>query len=253
MCCKVCPDIHIFSVPEVRGKAELSRYREGSDEVFNTIIEFINSLNSNIILEKASVDEAFIDLTNEIDSRVLEVPPIHDLIDTKIEINNTNDLNQWLNNLNEDQLSLNANDIRLAMGALIVKQIRDKILEKTQFKCSAGISHNKMLAKIACGLNKPNAQTILPKAGVEQLFKRIDINKVRNLGGKLGVQVTKTFAINTMHQLKCIDLNQLSKHFERKTAKWLNDMSNGIDDEPVSNRQVSKSLGCGKNFPGFHS
>jgi len=249
---QLCPDIHIFAVPEVRGKADLSRYRDGSAEVFNAMIEFVNTINPNMIIEKASVDEAFIDLTHEIDNRVLEVPSIHQLSDTRISINSQNDLNQWLTDLKEDQLALNTNDIRLAIGAVIVKQIRDQILEKTQFKCSAGISHNKTLAKLACGLNKPNAQTILPKDGIEQLFKCMDINKVRSLGGKLGVQVKKLFAVDTMYQLKCIEFNQLCKHFERKTAKWLNDLANGIDDEPVSNRQVSKSLGCGKNFPGLH-
>ena len=40
----LCPDIHIFSVPEVRGKADLTRYREASHEVFEAIKNFVSSL-----------------------------------------------------------------------------------------------------------------------------------------------------------------------------------------------------------------
>ena len=44
------------------------------------------------------------------------------------------------------------------IGAEIVEEMRAKVYEETKFRCSAGIAHNKMLAKLACGINKPNKQ-----------------------------------------------------------------------------------------------
>lgn len=41
------------------------------------------------------------------------------------------------------------------------------------FRCSAGIAHNKILAKLVCGMNKPNKQTVLPKHSVNTLYKYV--------------------------------------------------------------------------------
>ena len=242
-------------MPEVRGKADLSRYREASEEVFEAIKQLVTNLDTNIIVEKASIDEAFLDLTQYIDQyvdRSEPLPQLDALLDTKIQVNDDNQLTEWFDRISADRILFDS-DIRLLFGALVVQQIRKEILDKTQFKCSAGISHNKMLAKLACALNKPNAQTILPKSGVDHLFSTTDINKVRCLGGKLGSSVKKLFKINNMYELKCLEFKELAKHFDVKTAKWLKDVANGLDDEPVTNRQLSKSLGCGKNFPGIYN
>ena len=34
------------------------------------------------------------------------------------------------------------------------------------------------------------------------------------------------------------------------SSEWLYQLSQGVDREPVRPRQLPKSLGCGKNFPG---
>jgi DNA polymerase eta len=221
--------------------------------VFEAIKHFVTELDPNIIVEKASVDEAFIDLTqhiNQLMERSEPVPDLSVLTDTYLELNETNDLKQWLTDLKENEI-LFGDEIRLALGSVVVQQIRKEILDKTQFKCSAGISHNKMLSKLCCAIHKPNAQTILPQSGVEQLFRKTDIKKVRSLGGKLGNQIKTAFKINTMFELKSLEFKDLTKIFDPKTAKWLRGVAEGLDDDPVSNRQISKSLGCGKNFPGI--
>ena len=42
-------------------------------------------------------------------------------------------------------------DLKLYLGAVLVEKMRLAVFEKTGYKCSAGISVNKMLAKLACG------------------------------------------------------------------------------------------------------
>lgn len=44
------------------------------------------------------------------------------------------------------------------------------------FECSAGIAHNKILAKLVCGMNKPNKQTVLPVKNVSLLFRCVAEN-----------------------------------------------------------------------------
>ncbi len=53
-----------------------------------------------------------------------------------------------------------------------------------------------------------------------------------------------------MGDLASISLSELSKQFGEKTGNWLYQISHGIDLEVVVSRQIPKSIGCSKNFPG---
>jgi len=65
-----------------------------------------------------------------------------------------------------------------------------------------------VLAKLVCGINKPNKQTVLPHSAVPELFSTTPIQKVRNLGGKLGETLVQT--------LKCQTMGDLGKLSERE-------------------------------------
>lgn len=71
----------------------------------------------------------------------------------------------------EDRKSYKKSDIKLLIASSIVSEIRAAVKEQTGYECSAGIAHNKILAKLVCGLNKPNKQTILPLRYIPQLYK----------------------------------------------------------------------------------
>lgn len=71
----------------------------------------------------------------------------------------------------EDRKSYKKSDIKLLIASSIVSEIRAAVKEQTGYECSAGIAHNKILAKLVCGLNKPNKQTILPLKHIPQLYK----------------------------------------------------------------------------------
>ena len=52
-----------------------------------------------------------------------------------------------------------------------IAELRDAVQKQLGYSCSAGIAHNKLLAKLCSGLNKPAKQTILP-SGLPQLHLR---------------------------------------------------------------------------------
>lgn len=118
------------------------------------------------------------------------------------------------------------------------------------YQCSAGIAHNKILAKLVCGLHKPNKQTVLPQGAVQQLYQTIPVKKITGLGGKFGVTVTEKLHIEYMAELAKFSLKELTKHFEEKSARWLYNLAQGVDVEPVNTRLIAKSIGCSKNFTG---
>ena len=57
---KKCPQIILVQVPESREKADLTQFREAGVEVMEVLAKFTENL------ERASIDEAYMDLTDEI-------------------------------------------------------------------------------------------------------------------------------------------------------------------------------------------
>lgn len=266
---KLCQDLQVARVRESHGKADLTYYREASVEVIEVMSRFA-------VIERASIDEAYMDLTAAVQQRLKnmtdkQIEP-HLLRTTYIqgypqtfseqeasaedivldkEVQRSRGLQQWLASasvpLSGEQ---NSAELRLTVGAIIVEEMRAAVEEHTGFRCSAGISHNKVLAKLACGLNKPNRQTVLPLDSVTELFNSLPISKIRNLGGKLGASITETLGIENMGEMTRFSQAQLGQHFGEKTGQWLYDLCRGIEFEAVKPRQLPKSIGCSKNFPG---
>ncbi|NXG47068.1 POLH polymerase, partial [Psilopogon haemacephalus] len=255
----LCPDLALARVPQARGKADLTRYREASQEVMQVLSRFA-------AIERASIDEAYLDLTGSVRERLRALqgrPLAAALLPTTFVQGLPNDrgpqpggkeelrqcgLHEWLASLSFD--NPDCPDLQLTMGAVIVEEIRVAVETATGFRCSAGISHNKTLAKLACGLNKPNRQTLVSSRFVPQLFSQLPISNIRNLGGKLGTAITDILGIEYIGQLTQFSETELRTHFGDKTGSWLYDLCRGIEDEPVKNRYLPQSIGCSKNFPG---
>lgn len=252
-----CPDIILASVPALRGKSDTSRYRSAGREVIDVLKKHCNKI------ERASVDEAYLDITQIVEARLAANSPssselMEQLSNTFVvgfsesddndEEQRSKGLQNWLNTSFDELDDIQAQ--KLAIAGVIVEEIRVDVYETTKFRCSAGISYNKILAKLACGLHKPNRQTILPSNGVPTLFKTLPVKKVRNLGGKLGDVVIDSLKCNVMSDLLRYSLMDLQKVFDEKTGFWLYNIARGIDNEPVTTRLVSKSIGVCKKFPG---
>lgn len=107
-------------------------------------------------------------------------------------------------------------NLRLLVGASFANKIRIAIKEETGYECSAGIAHNKILAKLACGLNKPNKQTILPFNQVSDLFAKLPISKLRGLGGKFGEDVCNRCNATNIGDLTKFTESELQEMFDVK-------------------------------------
>lgn len=255
-----CPEINLCRVPEANGKANLDRYREAGAEVINVLSQFGGTV------ERASIDEAYIDLTDVVDKiisqgRKCEYLSTDRLSNTHVagwpseykehedkECARLEGLKKWLNQISSN--SSTVEDVRLMIAGALTEELRAAVYHQTGFRCSAGVSHNKMLSKLACGIHKPNKQTILPKESVATLFSTMKIGKIRNLGGKLGKSLIGKFGINFIGEVGQIPIHNLVDAFGHKSAYWLHEVCQGIDHEPVKERHVAQSIGCGRNFNG---
>lgn len=82
----------------------------------------------------------------------------------------------------------------LAAGARVVAALREAVEARLGFTCSAGVSHSKVLAKLASGLHKPRQQTLVPAAAVGALLAPLPLSRLRSLGGKFGDAVAARLA-----------------------------------------------------------
>lgn len=70
-----CPQLHLFKVPEKRGKADLTRYRQMGAKVIRVLSQHCDHI------ERASVDEAFLELSS---LPCTHPPSAEDIAGTKI-------------------------------------------------------------------------------------------------------------------------------------------------------------------------
>lgn len=62
-----CPDLELVRVPVIRGKADLSKYRNAGKQVASVLQTFTP------LMTRASVDEAYLDLTDRVQSRLADM------------------------------------------------------------------------------------------------------------------------------------------------------------------------------------
>ncbi|KAI4371218.1 hypothetical protein MLD38_019481 [Melastoma candidum] len=251
----ICPNIHLVQVPVARGKADLSTYREAGSEV-------VSILARRGRCERASIDEVYLDLTDAAEALLAEYPP-GQLEKKPIDEEALNSHISGLNSMGDDHnqrvkewISRGDADRRdklLACGVLIVTDLRKQVLQDTQFTCSAGIAHNKMLAKLASGMHKPAQQTVVPQSAVKEFLELLPIKKMKQLGGKLGNQLQNELGIRTVGDLSKYTEQKLQEKFGMNNGTWLWNIARGINGEEVESRLLPKSHGSGKRFPGPQS
>ena len=72
----------------------------------------------------------------------------------------------------------------LPAGAEVADAIRRQVQEATNLTCSVGVASNRMLAKVASDMNKPNGQFVLPSEhkAIMQFVNSLSIRKVPGIG-----------------------------------------------------------------------
>ncbi|KAL5539938.1 hypothetical protein UlMin_037223 [Ulmus minor] len=251
---QVCPEIQLVQVPVARGKADLNLYRNAGSEV-------VSILAARGRCERASIDEVYLDLTVAAEKMLMEAPPESlEVVDEEtlkshvLGLNNESgsdakeNVRQWLCRGDADR-----RDKLLACGAFIVAEVRMQVLKETEFTCSAGVAHNKILAKLASGMNKPAQQTIVPFSSVKGLLDSLPIKKMKQLGGKLGSSLQSELGVSTVGDLMQFSEEKLQERYGINTGTWLWNISRGISGEEVQGRLLPKSHGSGKTFPGPRS
>lgn len=270
---KVCPEIILVQVPTAFGKADLQIYKDAGDAVVELLAQRCDAT------EKRSVDEVAIDISSEaqrllstVDFATLRARAQRatHLADSALSKAAANVTRSEARQGHQKQQARNVSELadgwegvfqrfgptdltvqRLIAGAVVVSDLRAEVESMLGFTCSGGVATNKILAKLGCGLHKPNQQTLLLPHAAPVLLKDLPLDRLPGLGGDFGQSVKTRFEVETAGQLLQVSRMEVLKHFPQR-GEWLLALVAGEDAaaEAVKDRQLVKSLSNGKTFFG---
>jgi DNA polymerase iota len=117
---------------------------------------------------------------------------------------------------------------RLALASQIAMDMRNKILNELGITCSAGIAHNKLLAKLGGALNKPNKQTIVyPCSAAELLSSLGSVSKIPGVGRRTAESLTVN-NILTVVDVRKTPLERLQVKIGKELARKIKDYAEGM-------------------------
>ncbi len=133
-----------------------------------------------------------------------------------------------------------------ALAMDVAAEIRARIKSQLHLTASAGVSYNKLLAKIASDYRKPDGLTVVHPARALDFLQRLPVENLWGVGPKTA-QRLHGMHIFTVGQLRELSLRFLTDAFGKMGAVYY-DYARGIDTRPVTVHHVRKSIGCECTF-----
>ena len=148
--------------------------------------------------------------------------------------------------LDEAFLDVTVNKPGIALAQDIASEIKQKIRERTQLTASAGVSYNKLLAKIASDFHKPDGLYVIHPDRAEEFIAQLPVTKLWGVG-RTTAERMHFMGIFTGADLKRVSRRHLMEVFG-KVGSLFYDFARGIDERPVETEWIRKSCGCEQTF-----
>lgn len=113
----------------------------------------------------------------------------------------------------------------------IAQLIKERIRERFGLTCSIGIAPNKLLAKLASDMQKPDGLTVIEPERIAQVLERVPIGDLCGIGPKMQQHLLK-LGIRTCGELGRFPVEILTRKFG-VTGERLHRMGLGMDDATV--------------------
>jgi DNA polymerase-4 len=148
--------------------------------------------------------------------------------------------------LDEAFLDVTASQQLLGSPVEIARSIKQRIAARTGLTASVGVAPNKLVAKIASDLDKPDGLTVVDATQLQAVLDPLSVRRLPGLGRKAGARVEEA-GIHTLGQLRSAPDALLWPLFGRYTA-WMRERAAGIDERPVLPEVEDKSLSAEDTF-----
>lgn len=147
--------------------------------------------------------------------------------------------------LDEAFLDVSASLSLFGSALNIGARVKQGVLARTGLNCSVGIAHNKLIAKMASELSKPNGLLHLLPEQIQSTLDPLPVQRLWTIGattqGKLNA-----LGIHTIGELRVASLARLQKALGNHAHSALQ-LAQGLDERPVQSR-TEQSIGAEVTF-----
>ncbi len=123
----------------------------------------------------------------------------------------------------------------------LARLVKDDINAQEGLTCSVGVAPNKVVAKIAADVSKPDGLTVVRPQEVMPFLSPLPVDRLIGVGKKTAERL-EGLGIKTMEELANSKVQKLIECFGNSLGTYLHNASNGIDDEPVRERGEAESI-----------
>jgi DNA polymerase-4 len=148
--------------------------------------------------------------------------------------------------LDEAFLDVTGSTASLGPPEQIAADIKRRIRERTQLTASVGVAPNKLVAKIASELRKPDGLVVVRPDEVRALLDPLPIRRLFGLGAKTAPKV-EALGIRTLGELSRADPARIRPIFGRYSGR-VQQRAAGVDDRPVVPDRDEKQISTEETF-----
>lgn len=114
----------------------------------------------------------------------------------------------------------------------IGRAVKERIKAATGLTCSVGIGPNKLLAKLATDLGKPDGLVVLTESDIPTRICPLPVDKLLGVGPKTAAHLQR-LGVGTIGALANVPLVTLIAHFGDVHGRYLHEAARGIDDSRI--------------------
>ena len=125
---------------------------------------------------------------------------------------------------------------------IFANSLQKNIKDQINLTCSIGVGPNKLISKIASGINKPNGITVVSRQDAKNFISNCKIEDIPGVGPKTARKL-ESLGIESISDISNKSIFELRDALGYKTATFLVNASNAIDYSQIKVRGTSKQIG----------
>jgi DNA polymerase-4 len=133
-------------------------------------------------------------------------------------------------------------------GEAIARAVKDRIARELHLTASVGVGPNKLVAKIASGLSKPDGLVVISPQDVQSRLAPLPVTVLWGVGPKTAAHLLEAFGVRTVGDLAAVPEDRLQEAFGPRAGAHLFRIARGIDESPVEAGGEPKSISRERTF-----
>jgi len=125
---------------------------------------------------------------------------------------------------------------------IFASSLQKNIKHQSKLTCSIGVGPNKLISKIASAVIKPNGITVVSREESRNFISNCKIEDIPGVGPKT-LKKLQALGINSISDISKNSIFELRDVLGYKTAAFLVNASNAIDNSQIKARETSKQIG----------